>query len=487
MSEVNTKIDEPDTLDGWMVFLNNTEIPIFSNTAQKIFNTLGDKNKGAMDLASDILQDPNLTAKLLKIGNSNYYNPSKQQLNTISRAIVILGSETIRELTVACSFFESILSTTNKAKANEEIGQAIHAAVQAKYLALKTGDQSPEEIFIATLLFNIGSIAFWCHSKTQGERILDLINNGQTPLQAEKKILGFTLQQLGAKLSKSWNLSGLTDLVLNASATEASNPRFTSINLSQEITKAIKQGWESEPLQQCIEKIVKLTGQEPSEIKQQLQKNTQIAVKISQQFGAHDASKFIQASAAGSPNVATDTEELPIPATDKKQLQFEILQEISSSMSGDININLLIETILEGIHRGIGMDRTIFLLQSADKKALKEKFSLGWLKESYTQLITLNLSSFPENLFYHALHSQQGVWAQPSEHQNLYTPHVVNSIGLCECFLIPIIVDTAPVGLVYADRSISKQPLNHEDFNTIKHFVLQANIGLKMFRMRKTA
>ena len=70
MKDATATTTEPETLEGWTHLLCHEEIPIFSNTAQKIFKTLGDNKKGAMELASDILQDPNLTAKLLKIGNS---------------------------------------------------------------------------------------------------------------------------------------------------------------------------------------------------------------------------------------------------------------------------------------------------------------------------------------------------------------------------------------------------------------------------------
>ena len=484
MADATVTNTEPESLDGWIQLLSKEEIPIFSNTAQKIFKTLGDNKKGAMELASDILQDPNLTAKLLKIANSSYYNPSKQSLSTISRAIVILGSETIRELTVACSYFESILSTQSKAKANEEIGNAIHAAVQAKAMAVSMADTSPEEIFIASLLNNIGNIAFWCYSDKQGERILDLTHNGSTTKQAEKQVLGFTLQKLGASLSKLWNLSGLTEQAIIHP--EAQNPRTQTIKLSHEIAEAVKQGWDSRPIADCISKIADLTGQSKTIIKQQLQNNTNIAVKIAQQFGAHDASKFIQKTAHTTDGNAPESEELPIPVTDKKQLQFQILQEISTLMSGSININVLIETILEGIHRGVGMDRTLFLLQTADKKTLKEKFSLGWLKESYVQKISFNLTSMPVNLFYHAFHSQDGIWAQPANDEVYFSPHVINTIGLNECFLFPILVDDEPIGLIYADRAIQQQPLSHEELNAVRHFTLQANIGLKMYRLRKT-
>ena len=129
-------IAEPLTLNAWTHVLCNEEMPIFSNTALSIHQILSDDRKGAMELACVILQDPNLTVKLLKISNTPLYNPTRQKMVTVSRAIILIGSEVIRELTLVCSFFESILSSINKQYVNEEIAQAIHAAVHAKSIAI---------------------------------------------------------------------------------------------------------------------------------------------------------------------------------------------------------------------------------------------------------------------------------------------------------------------------------------------------------------
>jgi len=143
MKGTDTKIKDPQSLEQWTRVLCDQEMTIFSNTAHNIYNSLN-KKKGAMELASIILQDPNLTAKRLKVSNRTHYNPSNQKMSTISRAIVILGSNIVRELTIACSFFESIISPENKHQANKEIGHAIHAAVQAKEIAIQCNDPSPE-------------------------------------------------------------------------------------------------------------------------------------------------------------------------------------------------------------------------------------------------------------------------------------------------------------------------------------------------------
>lgn len=472
-------IAEPLTLNGWTHVLCNEEMPIFSNTALSIHDILSDDRKGAMELASVILQDPNLTVKLLKISNTPHYNPTRQKMVTVSRAIILIGSEVIRELTLVCSFFESILSAVNKKQANEEIAQAIHAAVHAKSIAMAANDNSPEEVFIATLLNHIGSISFWCFCGDQGERIQMLIKTGNySHEEAEKKVLGFKLTDLGAALSKAWKLGSLVEESIKPKAL-SKNPRVELVHLGYEITEALKEGTGSKKYETCVRKIEALTKQSKKVIHDKLQNNIATAADIAHQFGATDAANILQSGL----DQVVPLEETPV--IDKKELQVQISQDIASILSDQFDINLLLETVLEGIHRSIGMDRTIFSLLVGDKKSLKEKLSLGWRKEMYEQKIIFNISEIPHNLFFHALSSTQASWVKPSENAGLYGLQDISVIGKSECFMMPIFSNKIPIGLIYADRGLSDRPLTEEDFNAFKYFTQQTNIGLTLYRVQR--
>lgn len=470
---------QPHSIEEWAEMLRAQELPIFSNTAQKIYQSLDDANKGALELSTVIMQDPNLTAKLLKIGNSPYYNPSRQKISTVSRAIIILGAEVIRELTLACTFFESILSSSNKERANQEIAQAIHAAVQARELAIILQDISPEEVFIATLLHNIGSIAFWCSNSKQATQINHLIEKQKLDAHAaEKQILGFTLQDLSIKLSKSWHLGGLIEE--SVCQTETRNRRTQIVSLGSEISKAVKSGWDSNAMKDCQKKIEELYGELSGAIISKFKKNTESAIKIARQFGAHDASKFI------SNEVGVILEEdYDSRKPDKKQIQFQILQDISNHLSGNIELNVLFEMVLEGIHRGVEMDRTLFLLLSPDKQTLNEKMSLGWIKLTGNDKIRIKDTNKDSNLFFHALHQQEGLWVDPKQYHDLFIPEITNIIGKHECFIFPIYIEEKAIGLIYADRSIYNSPFTYTDFTATKHFARQANIGLTLYTIKR--
>ncbi len=476
MSETDTKQAPPQTLEQWTRVLCEQEMPIFSNTAQNVYSTLDDSKKGAMELAAIILQDPNLTAKLLKVSNSVHYNPSKQKMSTISRAIVILGCNLVRELTVACSYFESIIDPTNKQKANQEIAHAIHSAVQAKQLAITLNDKSPEEVFIAALLNNIGSVAFWCFGGKQCQYISELLESGQySKHEAEEKVLGFTLKELGKDLCHSWNLGGLIEQAINKP--DAKDDRLQTIRLAREATEAIEQGWNSDAMNNCLQKLEKWSGQSIATCKARLKQNTETAISIAGKFGAHDASQFIAQN-------STEVKQKPVDndAFEPNKIQFQILQDIAQHLNGQINLNTLFQMVVEGIHRSLKMDRTLFCLLSANKKTLNEKLAIGWMKSVNQGKISIELSAFPPNLFFKAIESEKAIWARLKDDKPLYTPGIINHIGRNDCFLLPVRLNEKPIGLIYCDRSVHKKPLTDEDFKTAKHFSQQANIGLALYK-----
>ncbi|MDD2758768.1 MAG: HDOD domain-containing protein [Methylomonas sp.] len=470
---------QPQNLEEWAELLRIEELPIFSNTAQNIYHALDDKKKGAMDLASVILQDPNLTAKLLRFANSPYYNPSRQKINTISRAIVILGLELIRELTLACSFFESILSSADKERANKEIAWAIHAAVQARELAILTRDLCPEEVFIAALLHNIGHIAFWCSSNKYAVQFHGAISRSKLEAkEAEKKTLGFCLIDLSKKLSKSWHLGGLIDAAI--SHPDSEDKRIRTVRIGSQICNAIAQGWDSKAMADCMEQMEDLSGKPREALEPRIKANINKAVDIARQFGALDASTHISPDQK-LPAVAVHEEEGP----NRKQIQFQVLQDISSHISsGAINLNVLLEMVLEGIHRGVAMDRTLFMLLGSDKMSLNEKISLGWQRDYAAEKFHIHNNDFNGNLLFHDLQHHDGLWYKPEEHAALYTQQIENYFGRHECFVFPIKVERKSVGLIYCDRGIGNETLSPEDFSAAKHFVRQAEIGLTLYRMK---
>lgn len=455
-------------------------MPIFSRTASRLNQAMADQRSGIIDLSRIILEDPALTTKLLKLSNTPHYNPSRQHLATVTKAVVLLGFDVIRELALACSFIEAILSQSNKRQVNQEIARALHAAVQAKSFATLVNDPVPEEIFIAALLQNIGHIAFWCFDQDLGEQICRLIHEEQLePETAERQVLGFRLRQLGAALSKTWNLGGLIE---EAFGGMNSSRRTELVRTGCEVARLSEQGWDTDQLKRRLAKIAELTGKTPHDVHLQAKSNAENAVKLAGHFGARDASAYIPApnqapSSKSDEGIAAKTEEK------SGATLLQIMQEITHMLNGEIHLNLLFEMVIEGIYRALGMDRVLFAVLTPDRKTLREKSSLGWPPPETRGILQIPVGGTPHNLFSFAVERNEHLWAKndiKSPLTELFTPSIQARMGYHECCLSPIGLNRKVIGVFYADRAFSHQPITQDIFDGFRQLTLQANIALKL-------
>lgn len=467
----------PRSLEEWTERLRDEEMPIFSRTVRKLNAAIENQNAGVQDLCHIILTDPPLTAKLLKLSNTPNYNPSRQKLATISRAITLIGVNITRELALACSFIETILTSNNTRQVLKEIARALHGAVQAKSFAVATNDPQPEEVFIAALLQNIGHIAFWCFDEAYGEEILRLINEeNMSPDKAEREVLGFRLKQLGSMLSKTWRLGGLID---EAFSNTKPSRRMELVQYGCEIARLSETGWDTPEFQRCQTKLIALTGKNAQELQALLKFNAESAIKLAGQFGAPQASEYIpiKQMSAPAPQPAVSVENI------EKVTLIQIMQDLTNILSGEIELDLLFEVVIEGIYRALNMDRVLLARLTPDRKTLLERSSLGWPSRESRGLIQISLEEDIENAFSTVLEKNEHLWIrQGDSFQSLFTPAIQAKLGNQECCIAPIIQNKRSIGILYADRAKSKAPITQEVFDGFKHITQQANIGIKLYR-----
>lgn len=167
------------------------------------------------DIATILMDDAGLSARLLRLANSAMYNfPSK--VDTITRAITIIGTKQLRDLSLATSvvaMFKGIDQSIIDMEAfwKHSIGVGIAARVIATYQV----EPNVERFYLMGLLHDIGRIIMY----TQIPEIMaDLIassHENQRPLfEQEREVLGFEHSKMGQLLLQNWKLPiPITDAV----------------------------------------------------------------------------------------------------------------------------------------------------------------------------------------------------------------------------------------------------------------------------------
>lgn len=282
----------PQGLHAWLERIRDQEMPVFGRTAAQI-RELTDSDKAAVsELAEAILHDPGMTAKLLRIANSVIFNTSGWQITTVSRAIVMLGFDMIREVALSVAFVDAFLNGPLREHVLREMARSFHAAVQARWLAARKYDAQPEEVFIAALLYRFGELAFWCFSGEAGEALDRALQaDPQFPGDVEQAVLGFRLRQLSIALAGEWRVSPLLQAVLKGGYPRLS--REQGVVIAYRLAEGAEAGWETDKARARIQEAAEYLQVPAKELIVPLTANATVAARIAQEFGAKAAAPFI--------------------------------------------------------------------------------------------------------------------------------------------------------------------------------------------------
>ena len=159
------------------------------------------------DLEEVLQTDPALTARLLKIANSSLYGYTSQ-IDTIKRAIMVVGTNGIRDIAWATAAVSS-MSSCNPPYADIRSfwRHSLYVATVARILASKCRILRKDRFFTAGLLHDIGRLVYFREFPEMSQQLIDKMEEGNQSLrELEQEHCGFTHAELGACLLESWGL-----------------------------------------------------------------------------------------------------------------------------------------------------------------------------------------------------------------------------------------------------------------------------------------
>jgi HD-like signal output (HDOD) protein len=168
------------------------------------------------DISTIISDDPGLTSRLLQLVNSAFYGfPSK--IETVSRALFIVGTQQIRDLALATSIM-SLFKGIPESLVNMESfwRHSVACGIAAKILATyRRCEMNVERFFAAGIIHDIGRLVIYKRiPETAQEMIQRCKTNKELLYIVEKEVMGFNHSNVGRVLVKYWNLPpSLEDVV----------------------------------------------------------------------------------------------------------------------------------------------------------------------------------------------------------------------------------------------------------------------------------
>jgi len=184
---------------------NATELITFPEVALRINTMVEDEDCSADEIGELIAQDPALTVKLLKLANSSYFG-FRAEIETISRAVAVLGTQRVRDLTLGISASKSFADVSSDILSMENYWRhSVQCGLAAGALAAQSKGASQGAAFTAGLLHDIGQLILFNQEPERSRQALLLVeeDNGVEQMdRAEKILFGFDHAELGAALAQ---------------------------------------------------------------------------------------------------------------------------------------------------------------------------------------------------------------------------------------------------------------------------------------------
>jgi hypothetical protein len=245
------------------------------------------------------------------------------------------------------------------------------------------------------------------------------------------------------------------------------------------LAETVTTGWDDPLCSSIVQEIAKLIGKSEADTEKLLHVNAREARKFAKSIGGGFAHLITDPDADDA--IASQQHKHSDPLPFDPSLQLSILRELTASVS-EMDANFLFQMVLEGLHRGVGLERVIVCLVSGEQ--LYARYLLGDCRENWRNHLKFQIGG-RVNLFTAALNESKAQWIRdPIAAWSKYSKSrtITNTIGYKPAFIAPIHFNQKPVAVVYADRHIHSQLLSEEQFEAFKHFVSHTELCLTLIK-----
>lgn len=182
-------------------------VPSLPAVFLRLTAVVDDPRSAIRDMEEVVYEDPALAGRLLRLANSAYFG-FPGHVDSLSRAITLVGTRQLRDLALATSVLDLFTGVSSELVSMSSFWRhSVSCGLIARALATWRREANAEQFFVAGLLHDIGRLVLLLKASEPMIRALEQSRRDDVLLHAvERDMLGFDHATLGNELLQQWNL-----------------------------------------------------------------------------------------------------------------------------------------------------------------------------------------------------------------------------------------------------------------------------------------
>ncbi|WP_269504088.1 HDOD domain-containing protein [Burkholderia sp. IMCC1007] len=211
----------------WARMNERGDFPLLSESLRTTMAAMKNDDLDFTALVRVVLSDFALTHKVLRLANSAMYMAFGGNITTVTRALMVLGMDTVGHLVVGLKLVDHFHhSTPRRIDAKLELNRALLSGCVARKLTEHAQLRGGEEAVVCTLMRQVGKLLVVCYLDSEWDRIRRRaaeLNGDEAAACVD--VLGVGFEALGLEAAANWRLpdvirAGMADDADQAAHTE---------------------------------------------------------------------------------------------------------------------------------------------------------------------------------------------------------------------------------------------------------------------------
>jgi len=459
--KASTPLGDKTLAELWDCTRRRGDMPGFAKAITSILSAMRGEDEQEFNMTRTVLSDPVLTQKVLRLANSGMYSAFGQHVNTVSKAVLVLGTEAIGHLALGLKLIEELAGTSNDATiAHIEMEKAVLAGIVAQQIAYTAESQHGEAAVVCSMLHTLGRMMMTFYMPERWNELQHLADqDGRAIDDVAPEMLGLSMEEIGHAAALHWGLpaslvKGMRKLAPTGDGADVSAADWIA-GLSTMSAMCAESLWHDDPagaaiVKQLTESYSVMLGVEPA--------NLMHAIEQAKVVAANDLTIAPLSRPA-------ERRAKALAKTRQRAAGNKILLSGLADMRDMLDTaspGQMVQIALETVYKGLDFSRAVAFVRNRKESHYSAKISFGEGTKELLAALTFD-DAYEPNVFHAALNSDRVIFIENARDAKFAAKLPLwwkSSLAEARSFVIlPLSANGQPAGFLYGDWDDSFPPI----------------------------